>query len=60
MSEIIRDSGLTDFPFCIVDSDIVDLVNRLKAYECTERTVDMVSLAGFFSDFIILGHNINP
>ena len=54
MSEIIRDSGLNDLPFGAIDSDVVDLVNRFKPDESAERTVDVVSLAGFFSDLAVL------
>jgi len=54
MSEIIRDSGLNDLPYGVNDSDFVYLVRRFKPDKSAERTVDVVSLAGFFSDLAIL------
>jgi len=54
MSKIIHDSGFDDLPFGVIDSDVVDLVSRFKPNKSAKRTVDVVSLAGFFSDLTVL------
>ena len=54
MCQIVRDSGFHYFPFGVIDGDIVNLVSCFKADESAERTVDVVSLAGFFSDLTVL------
>ena len=55
MCQIVSDSGFHDFSFGIIDSDIVDLVSRFKTDESAERAVDVVALAGFFSDLAVFG-----
>lgn len=54
MGNIIRDSGLNDLPFAVIESDVVYMVRRFKPDKSTERTVDAISLANFISDATIL------
>jgi hypothetical protein len=49
-----RNSCFNNLPFGGIDSDIVDLVSCFKPDKSAERTVDVVSLAGFFSDLTVL------
>lgn len=54
MSEKVRDGGFNDLPLGGIDSDIVSLVRRFKPDKSAERAVNVVSLAGLFSDLTIL------
>jgi hypothetical protein len=54
LGQIVRDGRFDNFPLCMIDSDGIDTVNDLKTDESADRTVDVITLAGFFSDLTIL------
>jgi len=54
MSQIVRDGGFNNLPFGIVNGDFIDPFNGFKPDESPDRTVDVVALAGLFSDLTIL------
>ena len=54
MSQIVRNSRFNNLPFGIVDGDIIEAVNDFQSDESSDRTVDVISLAGLFADLTIL------
>jgi hypothetical protein len=53
MPQIISNGRFGNLPFRVVDSDIIDVIDSFKPDKSPDGTIDMISLAGLFSDLTV-------
>lgn len=54
MAHIVRDGRPDHLPRCLVDGNALQLFHRLESDECTQRSVDMITLSSLLANFTIL------